>query len=63
LSLIGPGVLDRLAVTGVVSTEGEELQAIPSGLERPRRGGRYAYGVERTDVEELAVEPDPASGR
>jgi hypothetical protein len=47
----------------VVSTGGEELQAIPSGLERPRRGGRYAYGVERTDVEELAVEPDPASGR
>src|SRR5439155_5654101 len=55
------GVFDRLAVSGVVSTEGEKLQAVRSGLERPRRRGRYADGVQRTDVEELAVELDPAA--
>jgi hypothetical protein len=61
LLLISPGVFDRLAVPRVVRTEGEKLQAILSGLERPRRRGRYAYGVQRTDVEELVVELDPAA--
>jgi len=59
LLLIGPGVFDRLAVSGVVRTEGEKLQAILSGLEGPRRCGRYAYGVQRTEVDELVVELDP----
>jgi hypothetical protein len=59
--LISPGVFDRLAISGVVRTEGEKLQAILSGLERPRRRGRYAYGVQRTDVDELIVELDSAA--
>jgi hypothetical protein len=59
--LISPGVFDRLAVSGMVRTEGEELQAILSGLERPRRRGRYAYGVKRTYVDELVVELDSAA--
>jgi hypothetical protein len=45
----------------VVRTEGEELQAVLPGLERPRRRWRYTYGVQRADVEQLAVELDPAA--
>jgi hypothetical protein len=59
--LISPGVFDRLAVSRVVRTEGEKLQALLSGLERPCRRGRYAYGVQRTNVEELVVELDSAA--
>src|SRR4051794_21259249 len=59
--LIGPVVFDRLAVSGMVRTEGEELQALWSGLEGPRRRGGYANGVQRSDIEELAVELDPAA--
>jgi hypothetical protein len=58
---ISPGVCDRLAVSGVVSAEGEKLQAIMSGLERPRRRGRYSNGVQRADVDELVIELDPAA--
>src|SRR4051794_34706708 len=43
------------------SAEGEELQGASSGLEGPRRRGRDADGVQPTDVEELAVELDPAA--
>src|SRR5436309_14015651 len=46
---ISPGVFDRLAVSGVVSTEGEKLQAVRAGPERPPRRGRNAGGVQRTD--------------
>ena len=37
-------------------TEREKLQAILSGLERSCRRGRYAYGVQWTNLEELAIE-------
>jgi adenylate kinase len=59
--LISPGVFDGLAVSGVVTAEGEELEAVLSGLERTCRRGRHPDAVQRTDVEELAVEPDPAA--
>lgn len=45
----------------MVRTEGEKLQAILSGLEGTRRRGRYANGVQRTDVKELVGELDPAA--
>jgi len=45
----------------MVRTEGEKLQALLSGLEGPRCRGRYANGVQRTDVQELIVELDPAA--
>jgi hypothetical protein len=51
--------LHRLAVAGVVGTEGQELQAVRSRLERPRRRGRHADAVQRADVQQLVVELDP----
>jgi hypothetical protein len=59
--LIGPRVFDRLAISGVVRTEGEELQALLSGLKRPWRRGRYTYGVQRTNIKELVAELDSAA--
>ena len=46
---------------GMVSADGEELQALGPGLEGPRRRGRDADGVQRADVAELVVELDPAA--
>src|SRR5436190_5885613 len=45
----------------MMRTEGEKLQALLSGLEGPRCRGRYANRVQRTDVNELVVELDPAA--
>ena len=45
----------------MVGTEGEKLQAIRTGLERPRRRGRNADGVQRNDVEDLVVELDSSA--
>src|SRR4051812_30780760 len=44
----------------MVSTEGEKLQTVRPGLERSRRRRRYTDRVQRTDVEDLVVELDPA---
>src|SRR4051794_34070732 len=43
----------------MVRAEGDELQALRSGLEGARRRRRDADGVQRGDVEDLVVELDP----
>ena len=59
--LIGPSVVYRLAVSGMVRAEREKLQALWPRLEGARGRGGHADGVLRTDVEELVVELDPAA--
>src|SRR3954469_16370062 len=57
--LLGPRVLDRLAVARGVGAKREQPGAIRSGLECPRGRRRHPYRVERNHVEELPVELHP----
>src|SRR4051795_6257914 len=57
--LLGPPGPDGPAVARVVGSEGEQFEAVRSGLECPRGRRRHPYRVERNHVEELPVELHP----
>src|SRR4051812_36108774 len=52
--LRGPRIVDRLAVARVVRAEGDELEPLVAGLERPRGAWRDADRVQAPHLHDLA---------
>src|SRR5205823_9545762 len=55
-----PPALDQLAVAAVPRTEGQDLHALRSGLERAHDARRDPERVQRSELEDLVVELDPS---
>src|SRR5258708_38320663 len=56
-----PRVVDRLAVARTVGPGGEELEAVPPGLERPGHARRHPDRVVAPNLDQFRVELDLAA--